>query len=156
VLLRDGDHQAQVRLDERPLRVFTLTCLPPQFALAGRRQVPTGAVEVEAGLIATFDRLGETDFVILGGQGGLADFSEVQTDEISLVPLAALFGQQRPLCSKSNCGVRRHAATGSGQPAELLGRRTARVCAPYDTGEVKSANPLLLIQGFEFTLRVLR
>jgi hypothetical protein len=78
--------------------------LAAELAFAGRGQVATGPVEVQASVVSTLDRLGQPDLVVLGEQRVLPDVGEVQADEIFLVALDALFGQKRPLCSESDGG----------------------------------------------------
>ena len=147
VLLGDRHDQAEVRLHEGALGVLAVAGLAAQLPLAGRGQVAAGPLEVHASLVAALDRLGQPDLVVLGEQRVLPDVGEVEADEIFLVALDTLFGQERPLCSKSDCG--RYG--GNACDGEWSARQATRPshgpsCGPYDTGLVKSANLLVLMQ----------
>ena len=63
------------------------------------REVLAGRVEFRERLVAGFDRLRQPDLVVLGEQGVLPDVGEVETDEVFVVTIDAIFGHRRlPQC----------------------------------------------------------
>src|SRR5205085_9794284 len=76
---------------------FAAAGLATQLALAGGREILPATLEVLARIVAALDRLGETNFVVFGEQRVLPDIGEVETDEVFLVPLDTLFGQEPSL-----------------------------------------------------------
>ncbi len=81
VLLRDRDHEAEVRVHELTLGVLAVAQLAAEAALVGRGQLRTGRESVSS-FLAAVDALGETDLVVLGQQVVPADVLQVQTDQV--------------------------------------------------------------------------
>ena len=74
VLLGDRDHQTKVGLHERTLGIFTIFDEVAQFALLGRRECLAFIYfRFFFSGLASFDLLGETNFVIFGEQCVLPD-----------------------------------------------------------------------------------
>ena len=93
VLLRDRHHEPQVRLDELALRVVAALGDAAQLLLARGREL-RGRLELGDRPAALFDRLGETDLVVLGEQGVLADVGQVEPDQVLVVALYAVLGHE--------------------------------------------------------------
>jgi len=91
VLLRDGNDESQVRLDESPLGVVTIPRAAAELALLPCSEVLAARQQITAGAIPRFDLLRQPHLVVLGEQRVLPDIGQVQPDEIFLVPLDALF-----------------------------------------------------------------
>ena len=66
--------------------------VPAQLALARRRDVLAAGVEHLDRLLARLDRLGETDLVVLGEQRVLPDVGQVETNEVFVIAINAIFG----------------------------------------------------------------
>ncbi len=97
VLLGDGDDEPQVGLDELSFGLLAVAGGAAQLAPPRGRGVLAVAVERLDRFLACLDRLGETDLVVLGQQGVLADVGEVQPNEIFVVAVNAIFGHHRSL-----------------------------------------------------------
>src|SRR5581483_5194170 len=95
VLLGDRDDQAQVRLHERALGLFALGDRAAKLALLAGRDAGR-LLQFAPGGVAAFDGLGQANLVILREQGILSDVSEVEPDEILLVPLNSFLGHGVP------------------------------------------------------------
>ncbi len=93
VLFRDRHDETQVRLDERALGLFTSSKVAIQLTTFGWRDF-TGLIDLGASFSTLFDRLRESDLVVLGQQRVLADICEIQPDKIFFVPLDTLFRQE--------------------------------------------------------------
>ena len=95
VLLGDRDHEAQVGLHEVALGLVAAVHGALERLLATRGDldllVGLGRLELGFGLAALFDRLGEVDFVVLGEKGVLANVGEVETYEVFIVTIYAVF-----------------------------------------------------------------
>ena len=91
VLLRDRDHQPQVRLHEGPLRVLAAAGGPAQLALLRRGQALRTGGQLLAGGVATLDLLGQAHLVVLGEERVLPDVGQVEPNEIFLVALDTFF-----------------------------------------------------------------
>ena len=107
VLLGDRHHQAEVRLHEGALGIFTLTDQAPHFALLGGRDFLACGVEVDGGGLAGLDLLGETNLIVLRQQRVLTDIGQVQPDEIFFVALHAILRHRLLLANSvtSRCSV---------------------------------------------------
>ena len=91
VLLGDRHHEAQVRLHELALGLFALAGDAAQLTLLGGGERVTG-VEHGDRLVAGLDGLGEADLVVLGEQRVLPDVGEIETNEVFVVAVDAVFG----------------------------------------------------------------
>ena len=91
VLLGDRDDQPEVRLDELTLGLLALAGGAAQFALLRGGEFLAG-VELGDGLVACFDGLRESDLVVFRQQRVLPDIGEVETDEVFVVSVDAVFG----------------------------------------------------------------
>jgi hypothetical protein len=101
VLLGDRDDQAQVRLDEVTLGLVTAVHRTLQRELLARGDldllVGLGDVHLGLGLAALLDGLGETDLIVLGQEGVLANIGEVEAYEVLIIPIDAIFCHGAPL-----------------------------------------------------------
>ena len=95
VLLGDRHDEAQVRLDELALGLLALAGGAAQLALLGRGEFLAGGVEFGEGLVAGFDRLRQSHLVVFGQQRVLPDVGEVETYEVFVVSIDAIFGHRR-------------------------------------------------------------
>ena len=91
VLLGDRDDESQVRLDELTLGLFALACGAAQLTLLRRGEFAAG-VELLDGLVACLDGLRESYLVVFREQRVLPDIGEVETDEVFVVSVDAVFG----------------------------------------------------------------
>ena len=83
VFLGDGDHETQVGLDERLGRDVAVADQSAQLTLAGGGD-PLGFVQLDPGVAAGLDGLGQAGLAVLGEQGMLADVVEVEADQVFL------------------------------------------------------------------------
>ena len=84
VLLRDRDHEPQVRVHELAVGLFALADLPLERTPLGGRELLRG-LELLPGGGAGLDRLREADLVVLGEEVVATDVFEVQTYEVFVV-----------------------------------------------------------------------
>ena len=91
VLLGDRHHEAQVRLDELALGLLALAGGAAQLTLLGRGEL-LARVELCDRFVAGFDGFRETYLVVFGEQRVLPDVGQVETDEVFVVTVDAIFG----------------------------------------------------------------
>ena len=95
VLLGDRHDEAQVRLHELALGLLALAGGAAQLALLGGGQFLAGRIEFGEGLVAGFDRLRQSHLVVFREQCVLPDVGEVETYEVFVVSIDAIFGHRR-------------------------------------------------------------
>lgn len=91
VLLCDRNNEAQVRLHERSLSLFTITGGAAQLPLLRRREPLLVLFNRSAGFHASLDLLRQADLIVLGQQRVLPDIGEIQADEILFVAINSFF-----------------------------------------------------------------
>ncbi len=91
VLLGDRHDEAEVRLHELSLRPCSVALDLAQLAASVRVQRRVVLFEFCGRALAGLDGLGESDFVVFGEEGVLADVGEIETYEVFFVTIDTVF-----------------------------------------------------------------